>query len=266
MYVRVYEKNTNTYFTSVVYAKINTGWYERQLVRVKSQTGDYLKFFDYLDKSTRPANVLINLVNPTEPQDWIKYRSNSVDEILTEFSQSLGKDTKFFEFIGFKWLFDDRLTLIKLIKGESVPVIGSIFENRILDEHENGWNYIDTQEDIDEFLKQTYRLHDSILKSVNYISGGYVDADNKSMYPLDSTRKVTFIIDCQMTNSIEIVFEGVTALNLRPTGDNYTSNIFETSLYIKDCTVFFADSDVDSFDESYDGTWITSYGMRWKFI
>jgi hypothetical protein len=60
--VRIYDDNTRSYFKSEVYARINTGWYEKQLVHVPSENGGYICFFDYLDKAENkvPPKVLIN--------------------------------------------------------------------------------------------------------------------------------------------------------------------------------------------------------------
>lgn len=65
MFVRVYDNLTDTYFKSEVYAVINPGWYEKRLVIVQTNEGEYFKIFDYLDKSNPQApKALINLILP----------------------------------------------------------------------------------------------------------------------------------------------------------------------------------------------------------
>ena len=52
---------------------------------------------------------------------------------------------------------------------------------------------------------------------------------------------------------IEMVFEGVTALNLRPAKDNYSAGIFEASFFVKDAAVFFCDERIAKFIYSFVG-------------
>ena len=79
MLVRVFDSQRNTYFKSEVYAVINSGWYEKQLVVFSSADGSYFKLFDYLDKSNPNApKVLINLILPNgfnSAFEWMHQRS-----------------------------------------------------------------------------------------------------------------------------------------------------------------------------------------------
>lgn len=63
MKVRVFDKTTGNYFKSEVYAKINTGWYEKQLVHVPSEKGGYICSFDYLNKGEDGVSPKV-LINP----------------------------------------------------------------------------------------------------------------------------------------------------------------------------------------------------------
>ncbi|HWQ41880.1 MAG TPA: hypothetical protein VN456_07570 [Desulfosporosinus sp.] len=51
--------------------------------------------------------------------------------------------------------------------------------------------------------------------------------------------QVTMGFDSQWCGTIELVFEGVTAFNLRPAGDNNTADIWAASLIVKGTSVFF---------------------------
>lgn len=62
-----------------------------------------------------------------------------------------------------------------------------------------------------------------------------------------------------------MIFEGVTALNLRPAGDSYTAEISEASLFVKDESIFFCDDYLEKIDRTYQGTWIIAYSLRWRF-
>jgi len=100
-----------------------------------------------------------------------------------------------------------------------------------------------------------------VLKELNYSSGAYVDDENR-MYCTDSVRQVTMRFDSQWCRSIEMVFEGVIGLNLRPSSDNTTSFLYGASMFVQDGIISFYDSHIDSIDKSYEGTWIESFGLR----
>jgi hypothetical protein len=129
----------------------------------------------------------------------------------------------------------------------------------------SGWTYVETQEDVNNLLENAFSFHDSVLKTLNYKSGAYVNPD-RSMYPVADARQVTMCVDSQWCDTIEMVFEGVTALNLRPAGDNYTADISAASLIIKNASIFFCDDGIQEWDENYEGNWITAYGLRWHFV
>ncbi|MCL2168566.1 MAG: hypothetical protein FWB74_00910 [Defluviitaleaceae bacterium] len=266
MLARVFDSSTNTYFKSKVYAKINGGWYEQQLVLVPDANGAYFKLFDFLDKSNpEKAIPLINLITSnSDGENWEFRRSGSVDKHLEDFEGLLESDIRFFEFHGYPWVFEDKAMILELLKGGMVALKGSRFEDKISDYKLDGWNYVEMQQDIDFIMEQTCSFHDSILVAINYISGGYVD-ESGGMYCTDNTGQVTMIFHSQWCQPIEMVFEGVTALNLRPASDNYSADIFEASLFVENASLFFCDTGLDKIDPSYEGTWIMAYGMRWRF-
>ena len=270
MQVRVYDEKTNTYFKSKVYAIINSGWYEKRLVIAPSESGGYFKFFDYLDKSN-PAmpKALINTISFDDfymDSNLTYKKTDDVDKQLDEYAKLLKSDIHFFEYRGYPWIYENKALLVKLLKGDCISV--KEYEKQALDPNDyklDGWNYIETQQDIDFIFEQTFSFHDSVLKELNYISGSYVDDDN-TMFCTDSMKQISMRFGSQWCKPIEIVFEGVIALNLRPRADNYESCIYEASLFIQDETIFFFDSKINAADRFYDGTWVQSFRMRWKFL
>lgn len=265
MRVRVYDKQSGICFQSEVYAIINTGYYEKYLVSVPFGNGGYMKLFDYLDKSDQNLPVLVNLVTPQGPEGWIYKQTGKVDRQFEEYRHVLGPSILFFEYRGFPWLWEDTDTLGALLRGESVLIRGSLFENRLYsDTALPGWNYVMTQEDADAFQRSVCGFHDAVIRGLDYVSGAYVNAD-KSMYPLADVRSVSILIQSQQCRDFEMIFEGVTALNLRPAADKYTADIYDASLFVRDASVFFSDSCLEKPDTSYEGTWITAYGLRWRF-
>ncbi|KPU43498.1 hypothetical protein OXPF_29390 [Oxobacter pfennigii] len=267
MRVRVYDSLTNTYFKSEVYAIVNTGWYERQLVLVPSEKGGYLKFFDTLGKSGNEkfSEVMINTIISDRPQQWITKRSGFSSKQITGFNKLLHNDVRFFEYAGYPWLFDNKTILGSLINGNEILLKGSIFEDKVISSEIAGWTYVESQADAGDFLGKVSSLHDSVLKFAGYISGAYVDKD-RNMHPVSDIRQVTMSFDSQCCDSIEMVFEGVTAFNLRPSKDNHSADIFSAAIIVKDASVFFCDDGIKERDETYGGTWITAYSLRWRFV
>lgn len=266
MKVRVYDSLHDTYFKSEVYAIINSGWYEKRLVLVPDQNGAYMKFFDFLDKKENGSHdVLINTIVSCSPSEWISRRSCSVDIQLEDYNGILDKKLRFFEYIGYSWIFENKSILAELLVGNTVPVKNSIFENKVISSVTVGWNYIETPEDVENLMDQASDFHDTVLKELNYVSGAYTTSDG-IMFPEGDLRKITMYIDSQWCHPIEMIFEGVTALNLRPAGDNYGEDIFEASLFVKDASVFFCDGSLKEIDTSYAGTWIAAYSLRWRFL
>ena len=269
MFVRVYDKKRKMYFNSEVYAVVNSGWYEKQLVIVLSNEGDYFKFFDYLDKSDPKApEVLINSVLSNgfnSDYEWMHKRIDNVDKHLEDYAGLLSEDIRFFDYRGYSWIYNDKPLLTELLKGGEVSVKGR--ENHIIDANAyklKGWNYVAGQKDIDFLMESTCGFHDSCLKSLDYVSGSEVFED-KSMRPVDRIRSMKMIIDSQCCDSVELVFEGLLGLNLRPAGDNRTSEISSATLKIKDGVVFFADVELESYDFEEGCTCVKAFSVRWRF-
>jgi len=267
---KVFDKKTNTYFKSVVYAIINSGWYEKRLVIVEHNGENYFKFYDYLDKeNSSDTKVMINTITHggfTSEFEVLCVKTKDPSIQLDKYKDSLDESIMFFEFCGYKWIFENKLLLTKLLKGEMVSI--KEFEDKIIDfgvYRLNGWNYIETKEDIDFIMKETAGFHDSCIVKLNYTSGSYVNDEN-AMICVDNVRCVTMDFDSQWCNGIELVFENVISLNLRPSLDNYSSNIYEITLFVKDYEVYFYDSSVGDIDEMYQGTWLKSNTLRWRFL
>lgn len=267
MKVRFYDKDTNTYYKSEVLAKINTGWYEKQLVCLSNNSNTYVKFIDYLDKSNENyPKPLIATITPDIPDEWIFCKTGTLDKTFEEYVDLIDMDTLFFEFIGYEWIFENTSLMIKLMAGASINIKESVFENNMPpSSNQIGWHYVETQEDAIMLLSQTSGFHDSVLKELSYVSGAYVNTD-RSMYPTADIRKVTMLFQSQWCSDFELVFEGATGLNLRPAGDNYSADIYGASIYVKNASVFFCDGETTDFDKTYDGTWIVAYSLRWRFL
>lgn len=265
MRVRVYDKATNKYLVSEVYAIINSGYYAKYLILEHKEMDKFFCFYEYLDKSIKTAHlpVNINIISCDElPEPWI-VRAESDIRTLNKFNVN-DKYNGLFEYRGYEFVFKQTDLLNKLLKGHKVRYEELRGNEKELSSTLMDWNYVNSNEDINNLMNKFHSFHDSVLKSLSYISGaGKVD---NGMSVTDYLRQVTILFDSDWSDSIEIVFEGVLALNLRPAKDNYSSDLYSATIILKDETIIFFDSDYVSDMKDYEGTCINSLGMRWRFI
>lgn len=110
MRVRVYDKCTNSYFVSEVYAAINSGYYEKYLVVEKIDNNRYFRLFEYLDKAGNGPSypVDINVISTNElPEPWV----SKTESDLKDFSDKLDakdKNNSLYSFRGYAFIFEQK--------------------------------------------------------------------------------------------------------------------------------------------------------------
>lgn len=153
--------------------------------------------------------------------------------------------------------------LISLFKGALVPYEDLMGDRKEIYTKLDGWNYIESNGDI-EFLMNSYGgFHDSVLVSLNYISGS--KCVGKWMKVSDEIRRVSMTFD-GYKKSLELVFEGTVLLNLRPADEGSVNILGCATITLEDHIISFFDGDVVGNPEEYEYTWIKAYGLRWRFI
>lgn len=144
-------------------------------MKFQTDTGDFLKFYDYLDQADKELPVLINAIFYGRPLGFMGKKFNCVQEQIIEYRPLLQKNAIFFEYIRFPWLWEVFSTLVRSLNGEAFSVKDSIFEDKLYsDIDQDGWKFMETQQDADRFKEKTYDLHDSIITEIGDISGVYV--------------------------------------------------------------------------------------------
>lgn len=129
------------------------------------------------------------------------------------------------------------------------------------------WNEIVCKKDLDSFMNIMCGFHDSCVKEIKYISGAYVN-EKLSMSPVNSQRVLCVIIQRQFEDpsAIEMQFAGLKYLKLFLNGENYTCEILDASMIIKEDCIYWCDcgglSEKDI--ESYTGTTICASKVRWR--
>ena len=131
------------------------------------------------------------------------------------------------------------------------------------------WNEIIDEKDIQDFMKKVGFFHDSCIKEMRYYSGAYVD-DNLAMYPINDKRTLNVVIQRQFEelSMIELQFVGLKQLNLFPTDEDYTCEILDSKMFIKDGCICWCDCEAISENdlEDYGGTLICASKLRWRAI
>ncbi len=128
---------------------------------------------------------------------------------------------------------------------------------------------INTDYDVEQLMNDFGSFHDSCIKELVYISGGYVE-ENGAMNPFDSVKCVIIVFQSQEAKyrTIEVKFEGVVQMNLVPKPDDYDNIIYEASL-IKNNELFYwagwGNFQVKDPNNSL-GTWISSSKVSWRPI
>lgn len=265
MRARVYDKVNNTYYISEVYGYVNFGG-DRYIVGRQEGNGLILYLKDYLDFETKPKPPYFNNI------DWIDYNPSPTDmpyvykkgEELTEFNRLLEEmyhHQAISYFCGYEYIWEQKEQLAELL-AKTILSDREIHINTV-DTRLKDWNYIETESDIKELMKKFSGFHDSVLREMHYISGDY-GVENGLRLSLAGDKKISMIFDSEWSGSIEIIFDSIRLVQLAVAGDNYTSELFDASIFVKDCKVYFYDSYMEEIPETYNGTYVEAMGMRWR--
>ena len=131
------------------------------------------------------------------------------------------------------------------------------------------WNEIEHEKDLNSSMDAMYFVHDSCLKEIKYISGAYVN-EKLGMLPVNSQRILNMIIQRQFENPsvVEMQFVGLKYLKLFPNDENYTCEILDATMILKEDCIYWCDcgglSEKDI--ESYTGTTICASKVRWRAV
>ncbi|MBO4934508.1 MAG: hypothetical protein J5441_05005 [Clostridia bacterium] len=129
------------------------------------------------------------------------------------------------------------------------------------------WNEISNENDLTRFMETHDAFHDSCIKELKYVSGAYVN-DDLSMYPVNDKRVLRVIIQRQSEKHsvIEMEFSGLNYLKLSPNDENYTCEILDSTLILKDDCVIWCDCGglTEAGINDYDGTVICASKLRWR--
>jgi len=131
------------------------------------------------------------------------------------------------------------------------------------------WETISTNDEILQFMKKMCNFHDSCIKEISYLSGAYV-GEELLMYPLNDRRVLRVVIQRQYENDsmIEMEFHGLKHLKLFPVNEDYTCEILDSTMIIKDGNIYWCDCGglSEANIDEYNGTLICASKLCWRSI
>ncbi|NLB62300.1 MAG: hypothetical protein GX802_07815 [Clostridiales bacterium] len=218
MFVRVYDKDNRTYYKSIVYGKINTGYYE-QAILFNPSTNSF-ELIDYLDKDGKKLSPLYEVINSNR-DDWVTYEKVYLLK-FKHYCKEHGYVDSINVFDGYDEVFQDFDFLLRIITEKRIPKENSNIHIR--KPHDiNSWTYIESQEDANSLLHDFVGFHDSTMEKMQY----------EESHSGQKTLTVTFD-NSGWYGIVELCFEGLIALNLRPPQENYSREIYGGSLIVND--------------------------------
>lgn len=248
MFVRVFDKNKNLYYKSIVYAAVGIGWFLQYIV-LNPHTNTF-DLVDYLDKSVSPAKPLVETIQP-DHSDFIVYKGAQILK-YKHFCKANGIETVDIEQMsGYPDVLENQAFLADILNNLSVSINAHQISVRTLSDKAE-WNYVLTQKDADAFMKIFAGFHDSTIERINY-----------------SENNGTSIANIIFDNSgwfgvVELCFEATQMLKIIPAAENYSRELYEASLIVEKESIFWADSYMEHPNDSYEGSIIKALNLKWR--
>lgn len=260
MRARIYDSREKAYYISEVYGILNCG-VDRYLVEKRGDE-QTLVLVDYMDFSFEPPYpVYVEKIdaNPL-PFPWV----NKEKEEMEHINAAIGVSGKYHYFRGYAFIWEKKEVLAEL------TAKGCIAKERLCS-HKivtklSGWNYVEKQQDIDNLMEQFCGFHDSVLKEFTYITGDYV-AEDQNMHLSEAVAKqIRLVFESQWARGIEMILLAPRFIQLVPPAENYLADLYDASVFIKDCMVYFYDSYMEAMPATYQNSYFSAMGMRWRFV
>lgn len=250
MYLRVFDKKNQRYYKSVAYCKVAEDNQYQFIV-----LDPYDNCFTLVDCYDRSGKVYTPLVEhiQLDTDDWTEYKYAQLLK-YKQYCKTHGKEEPEVEFLwGYRDVCENYAFLWDILAKKKVPASAYDVKIRTLADAED-WKYVLTQEDAEELMHLFAGFHDATLEKLVYEEARYT-----------SRAVATFENNCWY-GVIEVCFEKIVAINIRPAAENYSPEIYDATLLVKDQAVFWADSYMEEEDLSYDGTYIKALSMKYRKI
>ncbi len=255
MFVRVTDRATGKHFKSIVYGLLNCGYYEEAIVL--NPLGNCFEIISYFDRSKTgkdfdPFQTGYEIIHP-DRGDWITAGAKELHILKPVLSRTLGCGVTA-QMTGYEDVFSDVDKLVQFLNQRSIPAKDAWFSVRQLPDIQE-WKYISTQEDADAFMDIFAGFHDSTL--------------NKMIYEEENQRtKLTATFDNRgWYGIVELCFEGVTEIHIRPPKENRLRDICCAMLRIVDEMVVWADDWCENIEDIQpDWSCVKALSLKWRRI
>lgn len=95
------------------------------------------------------------------------------------------------------------------------------------------WRYINSQREIEEFIKETMGMHDTVMVGLDYMAGTWGD-DMATYFSGPNSKNLRVIFTSPWTNgNIEMIFETVCRFNISGWQECYSDEILECSISLE---------------------------------
>lgn len=251
MFVRVFDKDKNTYYKSVVYARLLMKGCPWRFI-VLNPYANTFELVDTYDISVSPIVYLVEIIQ-SDTSDFTFYEEASLLK-YKHYREKIGVEFTDLQWMGgYHDVCEDYAFLTDIFAKKSVPADRYAIAIRELKD-KSEWNYILSQADADAFMKKFVGFHDSTLEKVHYSE-------------TDDTVTANVIFDNSIWfGVVELCFEGVQMLKIMPSSSGYCRDLFEASLIIENESVFWADKYMEKPDNSYEGSIIRALNLKWRKI
>ena len=250
MFVRVFDKNKNAYYKSVVYSTVGVGWFLQYIVL--NPVTNTFDLVDYLDKSVSPAKPLVETIQ-SDQCDFNVYKGSVMLKYKHFCKANKIKFTDVEQMCGYSDVCENYAFLADLFTKKSVPIDAYEISIRNLKDADE-WNYIFTQSDADDFMKMFVGFHDSTLEKISY-SESYA-----------STSATAVFDNSGWFGVVELCFEGIQTMKIVPATENYSRELYEASLIVENESIFWADSYMEKPNAFYGGSIIKALSLKWRKI
>lgn len=161
MFARVFDKKAGFFYKSIIYGKLDIGYYERNIVYNPRE--DAFELVDYLDKESKDKSVLLPLIEVinSDRNEWVTYDKVNVLK-LNRFFKSNGLNGLINQYCGYDEVYQDFDFMLRILRDRIVPRSDCSIQIRKPNDT-NQWTYINTQSDADAFSEAFAGFHDSTL-------------------------------------------------------------------------------------------------------
>lgn len=249
MFARVYDKKSDKYYKSIVYGTINIGYDEKSIFF--NPFTESFELVDYFDKNEKDLKPLYEIINSSK-ENWVSYEKSYLLK-FKYYCKEHGYTEEIKLFCGYNSVFKNFEFMLRILQDKTIKLKDANIPIRD-NEDANEWNYIKTQEDANFFMQVFVGFHDSVIK--------------KALYEEEyCQRSITVTFDNSgWYGIVELCFEGLIAMNLRPPQENCCREIYDGCLLVKDECIYWADDCLEEEDINYQGTFIKALNLKWRKI